>query len=138
MSDRNATTTRMQKPLIAIFVVGYLLLAGAVVYGMVLVRSYVISSESTPEAQADWNQWRAEAAQQDGTHGPVQRSMPKSPEPPLLVLLRDYFAACVAGLLLPLTGLYFITAWLTGGVIRQSRNATSHNEVDHVPAREAE
>ncbi len=35
--------------------------------------------------------WKAEAAKEDGTAGPVQRTVPKSNEPPLLILMRDYF-----------------------------------------------
>jgi hypothetical protein len=109
---------------IAALLVGYLLFVAGIVYGMSVIRQGVIADLGTPQAQADWNAWRTEAAQQDGTKGPVQRSVPKSPEPPMLVLMRDYFPACVLGLLLPLSALYIVTTWMACGVLRQSGNSS--------------
>jgi hypothetical protein len=107
------------KFVIALLTIGYFVFAAALVVGMFSVREGLVPELSTPQSQADWNQWRTEAAQQDGTHGPVQRVVPKSPEPPLLVLLRDYFPACVVGLLVPLSALYAVIAWMACGVLRQ-------------------
>ncbi len=115
------------KTLLIALVAGYLLFAALLGAGMFLVRQTMIPELSTAQSQADWNAWRAEAAQQDGTHGPVQRTVPKSPEPPLLVLMRDYFPACVLGLLVPLSALYAVIAWLACGVARQSKNVGSRN-----------
>ena len=44
----------------------------------------------SPEAQADWDAFRADMRRQSGRDGPVQRKVPKSSEPPELVWLRDY------------------------------------------------
>ncbi len=117
---------RIPKTLIASLIVGYFLVAALIVAGMFAVRQSMVPELSTPQSQADWNAWRAEAAQQDGTHGPVQHAVPKSPEPPLLVLIRDYFPACVIGLLLPLSALYGVIAWMACGVLRQ-RNTEVYN-----------
>ncbi|HZZ26815.1 MAG TPA: hypothetical protein VFE46_02310 [Pirellulales bacterium] len=106
---------------IALLVIGYFVFAAAVLVAMFMVHESMVPALSTPQSQADWNQWRTEAAQQDGTHGPVQRVVPKSPEPPLLVLLRDYFPACVVGVLIPLSALYAVIAWMTCGVLRQAK-----------------
>src|SRR5262245_8605742 len=106
--------------MLKLWVAVYLLLMAALVGGLFAVRSNVLSEMSSPAAEAQWQRWKAEAAKEDGTHGPVQRSVPKSNEPPLLLLMRDYFAACIAGLLLPITALYWFIAWLARGVTRQS------------------
>jgi hypothetical protein len=68
-----------------------------------------LESLDRPEAQAAWDEFRRDMAGQTGRDGPVQRKIPRSPEPPLRVWLRDYFSlavgawlafAGVAGLLL--------------------------------------
>ena len=109
------------KFVVAFLAIGYFVFAAAILLAMFTVRENVVPELSTAQEQADWNQWRAEAAQQDGTHGPVQRVAPRSPEPPLLLLMRDYFPACVVGLLVPLSALYAVIAWMISGVIRQSK-----------------
>lgn len=88
----------------------YLLLAGwgaiivAIVGGMLLVRDRTITVMDTPEAQAEWDAWRASEVNQREDL-PVKRRPPKSAEPPALVLMRDHFpvllgAAVVFGSLL--------------------------------------
>lgn len=47
-------------------------------------------------AQADWNQFRDDMARL-ARDGPVERRPPKSPEPPALVLMRDYFGVSLVG-----------------------------------------
>ena len=44
-----------------------------------------------PVIQADWDTFRSDMKQQSDRSGPVQHKVPKSPEPPLRVWLRDYF-----------------------------------------------
>ncbi len=95
---------------------GYIALAAIVIGGMFWLRGSVVANLSTPEAKADWQSWRTKAAQDDGTHSPVQRTVPTSAEPPALVLMRDHFAAVLAGLMLPITGLYVFVAWIGVGV----------------------
>jgi hypothetical protein len=111
---------RKSKTLIAISIAGYLLLVVAVIVAMLAWRRDVLSDMSTPQAQTEWNDWRAKAAEQDGKHSPVQLTVSKSPQPPVLVLMRDYFPACVIGLLLPLSALYAFIAWMACGVLRQA------------------
>ena len=48
-----------------------------------------------PEVQAEWDAFREAMREQSGREGPVQRKVPKSPEPPERVWLRDYFALAV-------------------------------------------
>lgn len=109
---------------------GYLLFAVAIVAAMFLVRNNIVPELSTAQSQADWNAWRVEVAQQNAAHGPVQRTVPKSPEPPMLVLMRDYFPACVLGVFLPLSALYAVIAWMICGVIRQKSDPASSAPVN--------
>jgi hypothetical protein len=107
----------------ALAIVGYILLVTAVIVGMFAWRRDVLADMATPEAQTEWNDWRTKAVEQDGKHSPVQLTVSKSPQPPVLVLMRDYFPACVIGLLVPLSALYGFIAWLVCGVLRQSNVA---------------
>ena len=81
------------------------LLSGGMAYG----RWQAMRTYGTEEAQADWTTWRITTAVEEayGT-GPVKRKMPKSAEPPALVLMRDHFASCLA-LSLVLTSVLFGT-----------------------------
>ena len=111
----------------AIAIVGYILLIAAVIVGMFAWRRDVLADMATPEAQAEWNDWRTKAAEQDGKQSPVQITVSKSPQPPVLVLMRDYFPACVIGLLVPLSALYAFIAWLVCGVL--GHDSTSPNDL---------
>ena len=50
---------------------------------------------TAPGVQAEWDAFRADMRRQSNRSGPVQRKVPKSPEPPELVWLRDYFPLAV-------------------------------------------
>ena len=85
-----------------------------------------LESLDRPEAQAAWDEFRRDMAAQTGREGPVQRKIPRSPEPPLRVWLRDYFGlavgawlafAGVAGLLI----LLLLWGSLTGAAAGQVR-----------------
>ena len=54
------------------------------------VRDARLAEVSRPEAQADWEAFRAAMREESDRDGPVQRKVPKSVEPPELVWLRDY------------------------------------------------
>ena len=121
--------TRISKLLLASLIAGYLAVVGLVVWGMNAWRQTVVANLSTPEARAAWDQARTELSEEDGTHGPVQRVAPRSPEPPMLVLLRDYFAACVFGLLAPLSALSAFIAWIACGLLQQAGRETARSKI---------
>lgn len=58
-------------------------------------REARLAAVSAPEAQADWDAFRAEMRRQSDRSGPVQRKVPKSPEPPELVWLRDHVGLAI-------------------------------------------
>jgi hypothetical protein len=45
--------------------------------------------------------------------------VPKSTEPPALVLMRDYFIVSLVGAILFTTVLYWVIAWFVMGILRQ-------------------
>ena len=59
-------------------------------------RAGRLAELSNPAVQAEWDTFREAMRQESDRSGPVQRKVPKSPEPPELVWLRDYFALAVA------------------------------------------
>jgi hypothetical protein len=70
------------------------LVCGGLVYG----RWQAFQTYGTDEAKDDWKLWRFTVRFDES--GPVQRKVPKSAEPPALVLMRDHFVVCLAGALL--------------------------------------
>jgi hypothetical protein len=75
--------------------------------------------------QQSWQEWRKEAAKQDGSTGPVQRTVPPSAEPPMVVLMRDHFATILgASIIFPAIILGFLIIVLRG-VWQQSQNRES-------------
>ncbi len=73
----------------------YVALLAAVIGGLVYARQRALSVYGTDQAQAQWDTWREDAKTQADGKGPVTRRVPKSAEPPALVLMRDYFAVCM-------------------------------------------
>ena len=77
------------------WVAGYVALVAAIVTSMFWERHQVLTELSTPQSIADWKSWQEDVRHQQTDPGPVARRVPKSDEPPALVLMRDYFR-CVA------------------------------------------
>ena len=100
------------------WMIGYVVLAGAVVGGMIWVRHTVLTDYSTPESIADWRAWQEDVRQQQTNPGTVQRRVPKSDEPPALVLMRDFFVVSFAGAVFFTSLLYWIVAWFVTGALR--------------------
>ena len=61
----------------AVYGVLYVAVLSSVVGGSFYARSWAISVYGSPEAQAQWDEWRAGAAKLS-TEGPVKRRVPKS------------------------------------------------------------
>jgi hypothetical protein len=102
---------------LVICLVVYLGGAVGIVFALKNARTDAIESLSTPEEQARWQKWKADAAQQGG---PVARRPPKSDEPPTLVLLRDHFGVLVVASLVFYTFLFALAVFLGQGMMRGS------------------
>lgn len=94
------------------------MLMGVVVGSMLWERQKVIAELSTPQSIADWEMWREDVRHQQIDPGPVQRRVPKSAEPPALVLMRDYFGVSLVGATLFSSVLYWIVAWFVTGALK--------------------
>jgi hypothetical protein len=77
-----------------LWLVLWVALLAAVVAAMFYVRQVVLQSAGA-EAQQNWEEWRESVKEGQGKEGPVQRRVPKSNEPPAIVLLRDHFQVCL-------------------------------------------
>src|SRR4051794_462944 len=100
------------------WIIGYLLtialVAGAVIYG----RQRALEVYGSAAAQGEWDQWRADAQKMAEQPSTVKRRVPQSAEPPALVLMRDYFAVCLAGALILSTVLFGTFMLLVRGAMQ--------------------
>lgn len=113
----------------AVYGVLYVSLLAAVVGGSYYARSWALSVYASPEAQAQWDEWRAGAAKLS-SEGPVKRRAPKSDKPPALILATTYFKTCLT-IALVLTTVLFATAalfvhgvWTSPGAARNEPRRT--------------
>jgi hypothetical protein len=97
----------------------YVLVLVAAVAAMRKARDWAVVRLSTPKSIADWQAWRDDVQRQQGQTGPVQRRVPKSAEPPALVMMRDHFGVSLAGVVLFGTILYWVVAWFVLGVTKR-------------------
>jgi hypothetical protein len=104
-----------------LWITGYAALMGVVTWSMFAARDRAIEQLSTPQSVAQWQAWREDVQQQQATPGPVQRRVPKSSEPPALVLMRDYFAVSLFGAMLFSTALYWVIAWFVTGILSRNK-----------------
>lgn len=93
---------------------GGLILVIAVIAGvMQQVRHQALVTYTQPGEQEAWEAWREKAATDAG---PVSRRIPKSAEPPALVLFRDYYAVVFLGAEIFAVALYAALLLLLRGV----------------------
>ena len=95
----------------------YVVFLCVLVWVLLAARQRVLTTESSPAARENWQAWRAEAKRQQDGNGPVTRRVPKSSEPPSLVLLRDHFVISFAILVVLSSALYFTIAIMVRGVL---------------------
>jgi hypothetical protein len=103
-----------------IALVVYVLLTAAVVWSLLSARNWALAELATPRSVEQWQEWREEVRGQQARPGPVQRRVPKSAEPPALVLMRDYFGESLVGAVLFTSVLYWVIAWFIMGMLRPS------------------
>jgi hypothetical protein len=98
------------------WIVGYFALVGAVVGTMMWLRQSAVPEWSSSQSISDWQQWRSDVQSQQNKRASVKREVPKSQEPPALVLMRDFFGVMLAGALLFTSMLYWILVWFVTGI----------------------
>ncbi|MEZ6118846.1 MAG: hypothetical protein R3C28_20075 [Pirellulaceae bacterium] len=95
----------------------YILLLAAVIGGLFLTRSWSRQTFGNQAAQQEWETWVEAVEAQETSDSSVRRRPPKSPVPPALVLLNDFFAQCLGISLVLTTVLYASLAYFLYGVI---------------------
>src|SRR3954451_2862668 len=98
------------------WIAGYVVLVAAVVGTMFWIRQWAVPDLSSPKSISQWQVWREDVREQQANRGPVERRVPKSDEPPALVLMRDYFTVLMFGAILFSSMLYWIMAWFVTGI----------------------
>ncbi len=93
-----------------VWLVIYLATVTAIVLAMVHLRTTVVAQMSDQVEIDKWLAWKAEAGTKDNMQGTVFRRVPTSAEPPMLVLIRDYFPAVLTAVL-TFYSLVFAFAW---------------------------
>ncbi|HEV2969796.1 MAG TPA: hypothetical protein VGY55_07385 [Pirellulales bacterium] len=74
------------------WIVIYLTAIGAIAIYTVHVRNQMLAdAKGIAKDEQSWQDWREAASKQDGINGPVERVLPPSTEPPMLMLMRDHF-----------------------------------------------
>ena len=122
----------MNRCFLIIAVIIYVLLASASIVGMNRARRNVMEN-SNAATQADWETWRAAAREQANGSGPVTRRVPKSDQPPALVLLRDYYGMCLAAVLLFGSLSYLVLVFFLHGATSKPRSESSGGRYPTVP-----
>ncbi len=102
------------------WMIGYATLMLVVLVTMYRVRDWAITQLASPKSVADWQEWREDVRQQHDQPGPVQRRVPKSSEPPALVMMRDHFTVSLLGAVLFSSALYWVFVWFVSAVISRS------------------
>lgn len=103
---------------LAWWISGYAMLVVGIVVVMFWQRQKVLQEYSTPAALAEWKAWREDVEKEQANPGPVSRRVPKSVEPPALVLMRDYFGVSLVGAVFFTSILYWIVVWFATGVLQ--------------------
>lgn len=68
---------------------GHIVLIAAIVWLLFSASKWALIELAKPESTAAWEEWREDVRANQNRPVPVQRRVPKSAEPPALVLTRD-------------------------------------------------
>jgi hypothetical protein len=109
-----------------LWAVAYAALVSAILGSMFAARRWSLAELATPSSIAQWEAWREDVRTQQNQPSPVERRVPKSGEPPALVMMRDYFGVSLCGAILFSSLLYWIIAWLVSGTLARPTPAMSH------------
>jgi hypothetical protein len=103
-----------------LWLVAYLATTALIVWAVYWLRARAMESLSTPEARAEWEQWRQAAAEPPAPGG-VARKAPTSPEPPGLVLMRDHFGVMLAAAIVSGSVLFGVLMIFIRGAVSSRR-----------------
>jgi hypothetical protein len=99
------------------------LLLTLVTWSLLSARQWALAELAKPQSLRNWEAWRSDVRERQTQPGPVQRRVPKSMEPPALVLMRDYFEVSLAGALVFSSILFWVVAWFVTGILSSDRES---------------
>jgi hypothetical protein len=108
----------------------YLAMLATVVWWLYAARDWAQAELTKPESAVAWEAWREDVRADQTRPAPVQRRVPKSIEPPALVLTRDYFGVLMTGAVLFSSLLYGVVAWFVTGIISTRQDAAATFAID--------
>jgi hypothetical protein len=111
----------------------YAVVLTLIVGGASYMRTVAIAVYGTPQAQTEWDTWREDVKELEKQPYPVKRRVPKSTEPPALVLMRDYFGVCLTVAVVLSTVLFGTFMVLVKGAMNDSRRAGPGSESGRRP-----
>jgi hypothetical protein len=103
---------------VAVFVAGWIAVVAVPPVLFLRWREARLAEISAPESQAAWERFRAAMRAESQGRGPVQRKVPRSPEPPERVWLRDFPHVVVAAWVIFVGLLGAVIGWLLRGALR--------------------
>ena len=92
-----------------------------IVLVLLRVQDQVQSGTLDPDAQQHWDKWVETATEQASGEGPVQRRVPQSKNPPLSVLMDQYFVVCLVTSCILATALFLTLVFMIQGSYNASR-----------------
>jgi len=98
----------------------YLSLVAGITIGMIYAKSIAIANYGTDHAKQDWQKWREETQRQSIGAGPVQRRPANAEEPPIVLLLGDYFWTSWLAIVSMLSVIFATLAFLAAGAFGKS------------------
>jgi hypothetical protein len=93
-------------------------IAGYFAFNAALVAGLWYATLDNPESRAKWNEWREETVTLSTSTSPEKRRPQKATEPPMLIMMRDNFAACVVTTVLMGTIAYWFVVLSARGALR--------------------
>jgi hypothetical protein len=106
----------------AVWLATYLATMCAILWGLRQARQSVVAEAGSPAALAAWQDWAAETRKAPKPDQPVERRPVKSDEPPLLILMRDFFLPIEAVSLAVGSFLFAFIGFLAWGIARDRRS----------------
>jgi hypothetical protein len=118
-----------------VWILLYVGMIATIVLLLLRVQQQVQNDTLDPETQQHWEQWVETAREQAAGDGPVQRRVPQSKNPPLSVLMDQYFLVCLVTSCLLATALFLTLVFMIQGsynarrsVIEQANEKLEHEQ----------
>ena len=106
----------------AVWILLYVGMITTIVLVLLQVQNQVQSGTLDPNAQQHWDQWVETAREQASGAGPVQRRAPQSKDPPLSVLMDQYFLVCLLTSCVLATALFLTLVFMIQGSYNAGRS----------------